>query len=281
MFTYLIVSELQHAGSVFEELSAERMSLKRCASFIKGISAKGADGISGDLEDNDFEKNIKFAGVSFGYAKDKRLFNGISLEIPSRKWTLVRGASGSGKTTLLCLLMGLFPPKEGAMLLGGKDLGCVNRKSFLDKVSVVHQEPYIFNDTLANNILLGTERDIREAEKAILCSRVDEVADGLLMGYNTRISEAGSSLSGGQRQRVAIARALAREPKILILDEATSFLDSGMEGEIFTDIRGFYPDLTVVFVTHRDNAVSYADEIISLEDGRIAGSGNVEYERKG
>ncbi len=281
MLAYLIVSELQHAGSVFEELNAERMSLKRCAAFINEISVSPAGNGSEGLEENDLEKDIEFAGVSFGYTKDKRLFDGLSLMVSSRKWTLIKGPSGSGKTTLLGLLLGLFPPEKGAVLLGGKDLGRAGRKNFLDKVSVVHQEPYLFNDTLADNILLGRGRDIRKAEKAILCSRVDEVADGLLMGYNTRIGEAGSSLSGGQRQRVAIARALAREPKILILDEATSFLDSGMEGEIFADIRGLYPELTVIFVTHRDTAVNYADEIMILENGRISGPESVKYEQKG
>ena len=281
MFAYLVVSELQHAGSVFEELSGERMSLKRCAAFINDISAEPAGKVFDELEESDLERDIEFAGVSFGYAKDRRLFDKISLMIPSRRWTLIKGPSGSGKTTLMGLLIGLFPPEEGAVFLGEKDLRRANRKRFLDRVSVVHQEPYLFNDTLANNILLGRERDIRKAEKAILCSRVDEVADGLLMGYNTRIGEAGSSLSGGQRQRVAIARARAREPKILVLDEATSFLDSGMEGEIFTDLRGLYPDLTVIFITHRDTAVRYADEIISLENGRIANAGNVQCKKKG
>ncbi|MGB2651185.1 MAG: ABC transporter ATP-binding protein [Candidatus Omnitrophota bacterium] len=275
MYAYLIVSELFQAGSVVEELSGERMSLKRCASFIKDISSEEEKTNKGLLREQDFDENIELKDITFGYNSDRTIFEKISFVAPARKWTLLRGSSGEGKTTLLGLLLGLFPPREGAIHLGDKDLRSIERTSFSENVSVVHQEPYLFNDTMANNILLGEKKQMGDIEIALFCAKVDEVADGLLLGYNTRIGEAGSFLSGGQRQRIAIARALAREPRVLILDEATSFIDTDMEEEVFRNIRNFYPRLTVIFVTHRDTAVKYADEIAVLEKGKLVEVNNI------
>ncbi|MGB2600821.1 MAG: ABC transporter ATP-binding protein, partial [Candidatus Omnitrophota bacterium] len=229
----------------------------------------------GLLREQDFDENIELKDITFGYNSDRTIFEKISFVAPARKWTLLRGSSGEGKTTLLGLLLGLFPPREGAIHLGDKDLRSIERTSFSENVSVVHQEPYLFNDTMANNILLGEKKQIGDIEIALFCAKVDEVADGLLLGYNTRIGEAGSFLSGGQRQRIAIARALAREPRVLILDEATSFIDTDMEEEVFRNIRNFYPRLTVIFVTHRDTAVKYADEIAVLEKGKLVEVNNI------
>ena len=275
MYAYLIVSELFQAGSVIEELNGERMSLKRCAAFIRDISSESEETDKSSLSEGDFNKDIQLKDVTFGYSPDRTVFEGISFSASAQRWTLLKGPSGSGKTTLIGLLLGLFPVREGAIYLGDKDLKDIERTSFLGNISVVHQEPYLFNDTLANNILLGEGRQIEDVEEAVFCAKVDEVADGLLLGYNTRIGEAGSSLSGGQKQRIAIARALAREPKILILDEATSSIDTDMEEEIFRNIRKFYPYLTVIFVTHRETAVKYADEIAVLEKGRLVEVENI------
>jgi ABC-type bacteriocin/lantibiotic exporter with double-glycine peptidase domain len=275
MYAYLIVSELFQAGSVVEELNGERMSLKRCAAFIKDISSGSGETKKNLLSERDFDKDIKLKDVTFGYSPDRPVFERISFTAPAQRWTLLKGPSGAGKTTLLGLLLGLFPVREGAIYLGDKDLNKIERASFLGNVSIVHQEPYLFNDTLANNILLGEGRRIEDVREAIFCTKVDEVADGLILGYNTRIGEAGSSLSGGQKQRIAIARALAREPKVLILDEATSSIDTDMEEEIFRNIRKSYPCLTVIFVTHRDTAVKYADEIAVLERGKLVEADNI------
>lgn len=270
MYALLVVSEMHKLGGIFQGMNSERLAVKRSASFIREIFAEREvllpERVTSPLEVNSF---VEFRDIAFEYVPNKLLFEEVSFRVSTGSWTLIRGTSGEGKTTLLSLFLRLFPPKKGSILIDDKDISRIDKEAFFGNISAVHQEPYLFNDTIINNILLGEAEGTDSANKAIFCAKVDELANGLSVGYNTRVGEGGYSLSGGQKQRVAIARALARDPKILILDEATSFLDSESEKEIFRNIKEHYPHLTVIFVTHRTTAQDVADEVFTLSGGNL------------
>jgi len=282
MYTVLIVSEMYNLSSFFQELNEERVSIKRSARFIREISEKKREvSPAAVIQGPRFEKDIEFKNVSFGYTKDRVLLDNLSFAVPASKWTLIRGESGIGKTTLLSLFLRLFPPGSGGIFIGGNEIEGIDKSIYSRNISVVHQEPYLFNDTLINNILLGESRKPEHIEKALHCAKLGGLAADLSMGYNSRVRESGSALSGGQKQRVAIARALARDPKILVFDEATSFLDTNMEEEIFENIKKHFSSLTVIFVTHRDSAKKLADEVFILEKGRVFKESNIHVNKKG
>lgn len=270
MYSFLLVSEAYHVSFFVEEIAAERPSLKRSAKFIREISAQGqtsaprvataANGLNGDIE---------YSGVTFGYRKDHLILRDISFVIPASSWTLIKGPSGTGKTTLLCLFLRLFRPLEGSIFLGGEQVDLIDKEKFFKGISVVHQEPYLFNDSLINNILLS-DRKREDIKKAIFCAEIDELAGGMLLGYNTCVGEMGLSLSGGQKQRIAIARALARDPSVLVLDEATSYLDAETEDRVLGNIKRSYPGITLIYVTHRPSAHEYADRSFVLSEGKLS-----------
>ncbi|GEM_PF-3096961 len=271
MYVALIVSEMYTISGFFQDLNEERVSIKRSAEFINEVSEKKEAGApEAVIKGTRFEEDVEFRNVTFGYAKDRVLLDNLSFVVPARKWTLIRGGSGIGKTTLLSLFLRLFPPRSGGIFIGDDEICRMDRSSFFSKISVVHQEPYLFDDTIINNILLGEKRQEKDIEKLLHCAKLDELAGSLPMGYNYHVRESGSVLSGGQKQRVAIARALARDPMILVMDEATSFLDSDSEEKILENIKKHFPDLTVIFVTHRDSARKFADEVFMLNGAGIS-----------
>ncbi|MFH1878107.1 MAG: ABC transporter ATP-binding protein [Candidatus Omnitrophota bacterium] len=270
MYIALIIAEVYHITVVFEDLGTERPAIKRSARFIKEIPAENRQrAVPPVSQAAGFDKDIHFREVTFAYSPERMLLKDISISIPSGKWTLIKGPSGTGKTTLICLLLRLLSPSAGCIFFGGRDMGIDYKENLSGRISVAHQEPYLLNDTIRNNVLLGEERAGKSFEKAVFCAGVHGLVENMFLGYNTTVSESGSSLSGGQRQRVAIARALAREPELLILDEATSFLDPFAEEEIFGNIKKHYPGITVLYVTHRDSSQIYADKILVLKDGKL------------
>ncbi|MDP8299235.1 MAG: ABC transporter ATP-binding protein [Candidatus Tantalella remota] len=274
MYTALILGELDRANNAVQGLNEERPSIARCAGFIKDFyDEKRQRDESGGAEDIIKNGQVEVKELTFGYGPGKPVFENFSVIIPDSGWTVIQGVSGVGKTTLLSLLSGLFTPWEGNVIWAGRDLRDIHRESFIGRISVVHQEPYLLNDTLLNNILMGEELCSGDLEKAVGCAKIGELAESLPLGYNSKVGEDGSSFSGGQKQRIAIARALYRNPLTIIMDEATSFVDSRMEEDILNDIKIKYPGLRVIFVTHRDSAVKFADEVLVLEDNRITRPG--------
>jgi len=270
MYTALIMAEVDNLGHVMQGIYAERHSIERCARFIGEFTAGKDDfsrvDIPGPLE---FKGDLEFREVAFSYPGGKPLFEGLSFTLPAGKWTLIKGASGAGKTTLLCLLLRLLRPDHGVIRIGGADIWGIPTESFHRGVAIVHQEPYILNDTLLDNVLLGEDRDREALGRSLSACAASSLVDELPLGYNTELGESGHCISGGQRQRVSIARALARRPGILVLDEATSFVDEVMEEEIFRRIKEVSPGLTVIFVTHRESGAKFADEVLLLENGMI------------
>jgi ABC-type multidrug transport system fused ATPase/permease subunit len=181
------------------------------------------------------------------------------------------GPTGSGKSTVAHLLVRLFDPDTGRISLDGHTLVDLERESLAQSVSIVFQETFLFNDTIYNNITLDEKFDDDRVVAAAKLAQAHDFVTKLEKGYATVVGERGAALSGGQRQRVAIARALVREPRLLVLDDATSAVDSAVESAILDGLREL--DTTVVIVAYRRSSIVLADEVIYVEDGRVIDRG--------
>lgn len=230
----------------------------------------------GAIELKDFESAIEFQNVSFAYDKDHVLEN-INLRIDKGKTIALVGPSGGGKSTLADLIPRFYDPSSGVVTLDGVPLPDYELESLRRVMGVVTQESILFNDTIFNNIAFGMEH-VKE-EDVVRAARVANAHDFIMQtedGYQTTIGERGSKLSGGQRQRISIARAVLKNPPILILDEATSALDSESERLVQDALNNLMQNRTSVVIAHRLSTIQHADEIIVVQDGRIAERGNHE-----
>lgn len=216
------------------------------------------------------EGHIKFENVSFSYVERSPALSNIDLEINPGELVAFAGPSGGGKTTIANLIPRLYDPTEGRVLIDGIDLREMEPQSLRRYMSIVPQETLLFGRTVAENIAYGrpgaTEEEIIEAAKA--ANAHDFIVD-LPQGYETPVGERGAQLSGGQRQRVAIARAVVRDPRIMILDEATSSLDNESEAAIHRALDTILEGRTAIIIAHRLSTIRDADRIVVLEGGRI------------
>jgi ABC-type multidrug transport system fused ATPase/permease subunit len=217
---------------------------------------------------------VRFRDVSFSYGREPVLEH-VDFEARAGEVVAIIGRTGAGKTTMVDLLLRFYDPTTGGIEIDGVDLRQARRDSLLDQMAVVTQEPFLFDGSIQDNIRYGrqgaTEEEILAAARA---AHVDEFVDGLTEGYETEVGAGGTRLSGGQRQRVTIARAILRDPAILVLDEATSSLDSKSERLVQDAIEKLLPGRTVFVIAHRLSTVRAADQIIVLEQGRIAQRGS-------
>lgn len=216
---------------------------------------------------------IEFKDVSFSY-NGTRVLHGITLRIPAGATVAIVGPTGSGKSTLVNLIPRLFDATEGQVLLDGADVRSLRVADLRRHVGFVPQETFLFSDTLRENIGYGLEQvDESQVAAAADVSRLaGEVVD-FPHGYGTVVGERGVTLSGGQKQRAAIARAVARDPRILILDDALSSVDTNTEDEILTRLRGVMATRTSILISHRISTVRHADQIVVLDEGRIVERG--------
>jgi subfamily B ATP-binding cassette protein MsbA len=235
-------------------------------------------------EENDIEKrflklniingNVSFKNVSFSYNGQAEVLNSISFESLNGSVTALIGSSGSGKSTIAGLVMAFLNPTSGQVLIDGIDLSKVDLKSFRSQLGVVLQDDFLYEGTIKENILFSrpeaTEKELLEAVKG---AYVNEFTDRLVNGLNTVIGERGVKLSGGQRQRISIARALLAKPKIVILDEATSNLDTQSEAFIQKSLAVLMKDRTTFVIAHRLSTIQNADQILVIEDGNIVERG--------
>ena len=233
------------------------------------------------------EGRITFEKVCFRYGasdQESHVLNGVDLNVTPGQRVAVVGRSGAGKTTLVKLIPRLFDPTEGRVTLDGIDLRDLRPEWLRRQVGMVLQEPFLFNGTIAENIALG--EDEIALERMVEAARVAH-AHGFIanlpMGYETRVGEQGARLSGGQRQRIAIARALYRDPRVLVLDEATNALDTESEQAILENLEEILKDRTAFIIAHRMSTVRDADLIVVLDNGHIAETGDHEglMERRG
>lgn len=230
---------------------------------------------------------IEFRDVHFSYPGSAReVLNGISFHIPAGRTVAIVGPTGSGKSTIIALLQRLYDPTSGTILLDGVPLQELPLARIRDAIGIVPQDAFVFSGTIADNIALGllggednsagakTADQVREAvREAAAIARLDETIAAFPDGYQTRLGERGINLSGGQRQRATLARALARDPLILILDDALSAVDTQTETEILRGLRQVLRDRTALIVSHRVSAVMDADWTLVLDQGRIIEEG--------
>ena len=220
---------------------------------------------------------IQFKNVSFGYREESEVLNNISFDIQSGQTVALVGPSGAGKSTVIKLLHRFFDPSQGTIQLDGHDIRDLDRESFLSKIALVPQETLLFGGTVKENILYGkltaTDEELEDAAKK--ANAHDFIMD-LERGYETTVGEKGTKLSGGERQRIAIARAILKNPKILVLDEATSSLDNRSEALIQEAVEKLMENRTTFIVAHRLSTIHKADQIIVMEKGRIVETGEHE-----
>lgn len=222
-----------------------------------------------------FNSEIEFKNVEFKYEKsEKMILKNINFNIKKTEIISIVGASGGGKSTILSLLLKLFKPTKGQILVDGVDLNLINSESFLKDIGYVSQENFIFNSTIKDNIKFGMENCSQEMiQEAAKLANAHEFILNTRFGYETIVGDMGVKLSGGQKQRIAIARAILRKPKLLIFDEATSSLDNVAELEVKKAIDNISKKRTVIIVAHRLSTVEDSDQIFVCSDGTIVEKG--------
>lgn len=242
-------------GRVVEVLSQEREPL-----------TEGSYRPTGDVRGE-----IEFRDVSFGYQADSQVLQAISFCVRPGESVALLGATGSGKTTLVNLLPRFYEYTGGSLTLDGVDLKAYPRAYLRRQIGIVEQEPFLFSRTIRENITYGVGRDVpdEEVEAAARAAAIHDVILSFPEGYKTLVGEKGVTLSGGQRQRVAIARTLLKDPRILILDDSTSSVDTETEAEIRAALERLMQGRTTFIIAHRIQSLMNADQIIVLEKGRI------------
>ncbi|WP_368280307.1 ATP-binding cassette domain-containing protein [Halomarina oriensis] len=255
---YTIESDLPHVA--------------RTEAFVDELAANEEDDGGSRTPPRSFH-SLVFDDVTFSYRTGDPVLNGLSLELGRGKFVALVGQSGSGKSTVVSLLTRFYDPDGGEIRLDGTSIDEFELTAWRSRIAVVRQDPFMFDDTLRQNLTLG-RRDATDADLERVCriAQVDEFLTDLPRGFETPIGENGVQLSGGQRQRVALARALLKEADVLVLDEATSNLDTDLEREVQREIERL-EEYTVVAIAHRLSTVRNADCIYTVEDGRVVESG--------
>ena len=266
---------LNFLGFVYREIRRAMTDMQRMFSLLqqrpKVADAPGAP----DLDLAPEAAGLSFDRVSFGYSGKRRILQEVSFEVPPGRKIAVVGPSGSGKSTLARLLFRFYDPDEGAVRIGGQDIRSISQDSLRRLIGVVPQDTVLFNDTLRYNLAYGRPGATQEEiEQVVRLAHLEGFIAQLPDGYDTRVGERGLKLSGGEKQRVAIARALLKNPAILVFDEATSSLDSGSEQAILSALREVAAHRTALVIAHRLSTITDADQILLLEQGRIAERGS-------
>jgi ABC-type transport system involved in Fe-S cluster assembly fused permease/ATPase subunit len=218
--------------------------------------------------------SVRFDNVQFAYEPDRPILKGLSFEVPAGKTVAIVGPSGAGKSTISRLLFRLYDVSSGRILIDGQDIRNITQASLRASIGMVPQDTVLFNDTIRYNIRYGRwDASDREVEEAARLAQIDGFIRMSPKGYETQVGERGLKLSGGEKQRVAIARTVLKAPPILVLDEATSALDSHTEQEIQDALERVSRNRTSLVIAHRLSTIVAADEIIVLDQGRIAERG--------
>jgi ATP-binding cassette subfamily B protein len=270
--TFLIINEARNLSRRFLELSehigAVQNGVKTLVRPHEQVDAPDA------REAPVSPGSIAFHRVRFAYGPDAPVFSDLSVAIPAGQKVGLVGLSGSGKSTFVNLLLRLYDPQEGSILLGGEDLRAFTQDSLRDRIGLIPQEPSLFHRTLRENIRYGRPAaGDEEVERAARRAHAHEFIAAMRGGYESLVGERGVKLSGGQRQRVAIARVLLKNAPILVLDEATSALDSITEKAIQQAFEHEMHGKTVVVVAHRLSTIAYLDRILVFDAGRIVEDG--------
>jgi subfamily B ATP-binding cassette protein MsbA len=270
---FRLAPKVSDVNDLYYRAEGDLPHVVRMERFVDSLEAS-AEPDAGDPVPTPVDE-VAFDTVRFSYPEaDETILDGVSFDFERGEFVAFVGQSGAGKSTVVSLLTRLYEPDSGAVRADGTDIRAFDRREWRSRVSVVRQQPWIFNDTLRYNLTVGN-RDATDAEVRRVCdiAQVTEFADDLPAGLDTQLGDDGVRLSGGQRQRVAIARALLKEADVLVLDEATSDLDTGLEERVHTAIEEMERDYAIVAIAHRLSTVVGADRIYALDAGRIAEAG--------
>ncbi|MGI8496521.1 MAG: ABC transporter ATP-binding protein [Gemmatimonadaceae bacterium] len=275
VFVGMLAMPLIEIASIGTQVSEAFAGLDRIREILSMSTEDQQDAARSALRDIDGD--VRFEDVSFEYTVGVPVLKHIDLHAPAGTTTALVGSSGSGKSTLISLVMAFNRPQEGRVLVDGHDLAGVRLRDFRSHLGVVLQDNFLFDGSIADNIRFSkpgaTLEEVRDAAHVAHC---EEFISGFKDGFETIVGERGVKLSGGQRQRVAIARAILADPRILILDEATSSLDSESEGLIRDGLRSLRRGRTTFVIAHRLSTIASADQILVLEHGEIVERGRQE-----
>lgn len=272
LYLGFMIAPIVQMSNIGSQLTEAFAGLDRTEEIMN--SPLEADDQKRNVTIQDFKGDIVFKDVRFAYEEDKDVIKGLSFSAPAGSVTALVGTSGSGKTTIAGLAATFLNPDSGKITLDGHDLQHVTLESFRSRLGVVLQDDFLFEGTIRENILFPRP-DASEAllEQAVHAAYVQEFTDRLEDGLDTVIGERGVKLSGGQRQRVAIARAILADPKVLILDEATSNLDTESETLIQASLKELMKGRTTFVIAHRLSTIRQADQILVVEQGEIVEHG--------
>ncbi|MEE6453294.1 ABC transporter ATP-binding protein [Gottfriedia acidiceleris] len=270
LYLFQIIFPVTQITHFFTELQKTKGATERMISIL-------------ELEEEDYQTGkdevdmslpININNLHFAYKEEEMLTN-LNFVIPPGKVTAIVGPSGSGKTTLFSLIERFYPPKNGEIKMGDNQISSFNLESWRNQIGYVAQENPLIVGTIRDNICYGIKREISDKELAYVSAMayVDQFVNDLPDGFNTEVGERGIKLSGGQRQRIGIARALLRNPKLLMLDEATSNLDSRSELVVQNALSNLMKGRTTLIIAHRLSTVIDADQIVFLDKGKITGIG--------
>ena len=264
-------------NKLFYKIENNLPHLVRTQKFIDELEANSepleeTDSVPAEIE------TVEFDDVRFSYkGQEDEALSGISFEFEKGDFIGFVGQSGAGKSTIVSLLARMYEPDSGEIRANGQPIHTMDLEEWRSRIAVVRQDPFIFNDTLRYNLTIGN-REVSQEELDRVCeiAKVNEFFDDLPDGYDSQLGDEGVRLSGGQRQRVALARALLKEAEILVLDEATSDLDSNLEKEVQQAIESMDRDYAMVGIAHRLSTVKNADRIYTVEAGEIIETGGHE-----
>jgi len=265
---FFIYSELEAAGLMSSFLRLIDASIDR----VEEIHKTPVMDIDGETIRSQ-GKDIVFENVSFSYG-DRKIIDKVNFTVPQGTTTAIVGPSGSGKTTLCSIMARFWDVDDGRVLIGSRDIRDYTLDSLMDNISIVFQNVYLFNDTIANNIKFG--KPDASMEEVIAAAKKSCCHDFILTlpeGYETVIGEGGATISGGEKQRISIARAMLKDASIIILDEATANVDPENESELQKAIEALTHNKTIVMIAHRLKTVRNADQIIVIDNGRIIQKG--------
>lgn len=270
MYLFQIIMPMAQMANFFTQFQKATGATERIIAILE--SEKELDAAE---EVQNIHESIKVEHVNYSYNMRDQILKDINFNIEAGKVTAIVGPSGSGKTTLFSLFERFYSPNSGRISIGGKSINDFSLSSWRRQIGYVSQESPIISGTIRDNICYGMNREVTDEEIAIVAKMAyaDQFIADLPNGYDTEVGERGMKLSGGQRQRIAIARAFLRNPKILMLDEATSSLDSKSEKVVQQALNDLMKGRTTIVIAHRLSTVIDSDQIIFLEKGRITGSG--------
>jgi ABC-type multidrug transport system fused ATPase/permease subunit len=275
LYLGLLVGPVIQIVSIGSQVTEAFAGLERIRELLDELAEDAGDSARQPLER--LEGRVSFDDVTFEYEKDVPVLRGVSFEASPGTVTALVGPSGAGKSTIIGLVAAFYRPTGGAILVDGRDLSRVRLSDYRAQIGVVFQDNFLFDGSVYENIAYSRPEAPREAVlRAGAIARCDEFVEKLPQGYETIVGERGVKLSGGQRQRVAIARAILADPRILILDEATSSLDSESEAFIQEGLAELMKGRTTFVIAHRLSTIRRADAILVVEEGRIVERGRHE-----